>query len=135
MEKQRTVRVFLDEENTPFAEFIPPVKFVLDTKKIPDGKHVLKVIARSSDGVEGKREIPFSVRNGPEIAVVGLNPDDVVDDKIPIILNAYGSERKDVFTITGSETPKAIPSWVWAMIVLFIGFVLFYFIMYLTPPF
>lgn len=133
MEQERTVKVFLDEESTPFAEFIPPVKFLLDTRKIPDGKHTLRIVARSSNGVEGKKEIPFHVRNGPEISVLGLRPDDVVDDKIPITLNAYGSERNDVFTITGSETPKAVPSWVWAMLVLFIGFVLFYLIMYLTP--
>jgi hypothetical protein len=131
----RIIKVFLDDEDKPFAEFRPPVKFVLDTTKIPDGKHELKLVAKSSNDVEGMRKIPFEVRNGPEIVVVGLSPGEIVEDKVAITLNSYGSERKDEFVVTGSETPKGIPSWVWALIIAFIGFALFYFIMYSTPEF
>lgn len=131
----RIIKVFLDEDDKPFAEFRPPVKFVLDTTKITDGKHELKLVAKSSNNVEGVRKIPFEVRNGPEIAVVGLKPNEVVDDQVSITLNSYGSERTDEFVVTGSETPKGIPSWVWALIIAFIGFALFYFIMYTTPEF
>lgn len=66
MEDKRIIKVFLDDEEAPFAEFSPPVKFVLDTTKIPDGKHRLKIVARSSNNVEGVRIIPFEVRNGPK---------------------------------------------------------------------
>lgn len=130
MEDQRIIKVFLDEEPQPFAEFQPPVKFIFDTTKIPDGKHRLRIVAKSTDGKEGIKTIPFEVRNGPSIAVVGLKENEVVNEQIPITINAYGSERKDVFVITGSETPKAIPAWVWALVISFVAFALFYLIMY-----
>lgn len=133
MEDNRIVKVFLDDDSKPFASFAPPVKIVLDTTKIPDGKHVLKIVARSSDGVEGIREIPFIVRNGPAISVVGLKENEVVDTQVPLVINAYGSETKDFFVIRGSETPKAIPAWVWMLVVIFIAFGLFYIIMYWNP--
>lgn len=132
-EDKRVVKVYLDDETLPFGDFKPPVKFVLDTTKIPDGKHQLKLVAKSSTGVEGIRIIPFEVRNGPAISVVGLHDNEVVDQQIPITINAYGSETNDQFVIRGSETPKAIPSWMWAMLIGFMGFALFYFVMYITP--
>lgn len=133
MEENRTVKLFLDDDPNPFAEFASPVKFVFDTTKIPDGKHTLKIVAKSTDNVEGVRSIPFEVRNGPAIAVVGLKENEIVNDQIPITVNAYGSERNDIFVVTGSETPKAIPAWVWALLIGFGGFAIFYLIMYLSP--
>lgn len=129
-EEKRIIKVFLDEETHPFAEFAPPVKFVLDTTKIPDGKHSLKIVARSSGGVEGTKTIPFEVRNGPAISVVGLKANEVVDTQVAITINAYGNETNDEFIVKGSETPKAIPAWVWALLISFIGFALFYLITY-----
>lgn len=133
MKDNRIIKVFLDEEARPFAEFAPPVKFILDTTKIPDGKHQLKIVAKSTSGLEGVKTIPFEVRNGPAISVVGLKNNEVVEDHIPITINAYGSEGNDVFVVRGSETPKGIPSWVWALVIAFVGFALFYIIMYWNP--
>ncbi|HLW33623.1 MAG TPA: hypothetical protein VKX40_15280 [Aequorivita sp.] len=133
MEDNRIIKVFLDDDPKPFASFAPPVKIVLDTTKIPDGKHKLRIVARSSNGVEGLREIPFVVRNGPAISVVGLKDNETVDTQVPLIINAYGSETKDFFVIKGSETPKAIPAWVWALVIAFIAYGLFYLIMYWSP--
>jgi hypothetical protein len=133
MVDNRIIKVFLDSDPKPFAEFAPPVRFVLDTTKIPDGKHRLKIVARSSKGIEGVKTIPFEVRNGPEISIVGLTENEVVDTQIPITINAYGSETNDEFIIKGSETPKAVPAWVWALLISFTGFALFYFIMYWNP--
>ncbi len=133
MKDNRIIKVFLDEEARPFAEFAPPVKFILDTTKIPDGKHQLKIVAKSTSGLEGVKTIPFEVRNGPAISVVGLKNNEVVEDHIPITINAYGSEGNDVFVVKGSETPKGIPSWVWALVIAFVGFALFYIIMYWNP--
>ncbi|TYB79102.1 cytochrome C [Bizionia myxarmorum] len=133
MEDNRIIKVFLDNDPKPFASFAPPVKIVLDTTKIPDGKHVLKIVAKSSNNIEGIREIPFIVRNGPEIAVVGLKENETVDSHIPITINAYGSETSDFFVIRGSETPKAIPAWVWALLIAFFAFGLFYLVMYWNP--
>lgn len=133
LEDKRIVKVYLDEETKPFAEFAPPVKFVLDSTKIPDGKHRLKIVAKSSNGVEGIRYVPFEVRNGPAISVLGLKDNEIIDSQNPITINAYGSETSDSFVIRGSETPKAIPAWVWGLIISFIAFAFFYLIMYWTP--
>src|SRR5690554_1809345 len=103
LQDQRKIRLFLDDEPKPFAEFRPPVKFVFDTTRLTDGKHTLKIVARSTDGKEGIKNIPFEVRNGPAISVVGLRDHEVVTEQIPITVNAYGSERRDVFVVTGSE--------------------------------
>lgn len=130
MEDKRIIKVFVDDDPEPFAEFSPPVKFLLDTTRLPDGPHTMKVVARSSDGREGVKVIPFQVRNGPAISVVGLKENDVVDSKIPLTINAYGSERNDLFVVTGSETPKAIPAWVWALLIIFIAWGIFYLVMY-----
>lgn len=133
MEKERIIKVFLDEEKQPFAAFSPPVKFVLDTTKIPDGKHQLKIIAKSSNDVEGIKIIPFEVKNGPEISVIGLKDNEIIDNKTSIIINAYGSETNDKFIIKGSENPKAIPAWIWALLIIIIAFAMFYFSMYWSP--
>lgn len=130
IEDNRIIKVFLDKETNPFAEFAPPVKFVLDTTKIPDGKHQLKIVAKSSNQIEGVKIIPFEVKNGPEISVIGLKENEVIDTQTSIIINAYGSETNDKFIIKGSENPKAIPSWIWALLIFIIAFGLFYFIMY-----
>lgn len=130
MEDNRIVKVFLDDDPNPFAEFSPPVKFVFDTTKIPDGKHKLKIIAKSTNGIEGIRTLNFEVRNGPAITLLGIKENEIVNEQIPITINAYGSERNDVFVLSGSETPQAIPAWVWALLLSFFGFAVFYFIMY-----
>ena len=128
MENKREVTVFLDDEKVPFGVFEPPAKIVLDTTKIPDGKHELKIKAISSMGIEGVRVIPFEVRNGPEISVVGLKENEIIESNTAIVVNAYGSETTESFIIKGSETPKAVPSWVWACIIMFVAFAIFYFI-------
>lgn len=135
MEDNRIIKVFLDQEEKPFAEFKPPVKFVLDTTKIPDGMHSLRIVARSTRGVEGVRVVPFEVRNGPAISLVGLKDNDVIDSQHTITINAYGSETDDQFVIRGSETPKAIPAWVWALVISFVAFGMAYTILYWTPEF
>ena len=122
----RLVKLYIDDDTEPFAELSPPVSFVLDSTKLIDGKHQLKVVATTSDGKEGITEIPFEVRNGPAISVVGLKPDDVVENLLPITINAYGSENEKRFIVTGSETPKAIPAWVWVLLISFIGWGFFY---------
>lgn len=128
MQKKREVTVYLDNEKIPFGIFEPPAKLVLDTTKIADGLHELKIKAISSSGIEGVRTIPFEVRNGPEISVVGLKEHEVIESNTVVTINAYGSETTESFIIRGSETPKAIPSWVWALLIGFLGFAIFYFI-------
>ena len=126
-----TIFIFLDEEPKPIAEFISPVNFELDTRKMVDGKHILKIVSRDPTGKEGLRIVPFEVRNGPSIAIEGIKENAVVDGVLPIMINAYGKGDQKRFLIEGSETPQSIPSWVWILIIGFAGWVLYYLITYL----
>ena len=127
-----TILIFLDEEPNPIAEFISPVNFELDTRKMVDGKHTLKIVSRDPTGKEGLRIVPFEVRNGPSIAIEGIKENSVVDGVLPLMINAYGKGDQKTFLIEGSETPQSIPSWVWILIIGFAGWVLYYLITYLS---
>ena len=126
-----TIFIFLDEEPKPIAEFISPVNFELDTRKMVDGKHTLKIVSRDPTGKEGLRIVPFEVRNGPAIAIEGIKENAVVDGVLPLMINAYGKGDQKTFLIEGSETPQSVPSWVWILIIGFAGWVLYYLITYL----
>ncbi|MDN5216065.1 cytochrome C [Fulvivirgaceae bacterium BMA12] len=130
----KKIRIFLDDDSIPFAEYTPPVKFQLDTTKMQDGDHTLTIVARSTDGREGIKKVDFVVRNGPEINVSGIKNNDVVDDKVNIVVNAYGSETREIFVVDGSENPNAIPNWLWVVMLGFIAWGAFYLISYLNAP-
>ena len=108
------------------------VNFELDTRKLVDGRHILKIVSKDPSGKEGIRLIPVEVRNGPAIDVEGIQENEVVDGVLPIMINAYGKGDQKMFLIEGSETPKSIPSWVWILIIGFAGWALFYLFTYLT---
>lgn len=131
---EKKVRIFLDDDTVPFGEYTPPVKFQLDTTKLQDGEHTMTVVARSTDGREGIKKIKFTVRNGPEINVSGITENDVVDNKVGIAINAYGSESREIFVVEGSENPTAIPNWLWIMVLGFVAWGAFYLVSYLNGP-
>lgn len=126
MSTQSTVLVFIDDEQKPYGEYLAPINFELDTRKLVDGDHVLKIVSKDPLGKEGIRKIPFVVRNGPSVAVEGLNENDIVDGIIPIMINAYGKGDQKIFLIEGSETPRSIPAWVWAIVIGFVGWAIYY---------
>ena len=132
--EDQQVLLFLDNNPVPFARYAPPVKIDLDTTRLVDGPHSLRVVARSSSGVEGVQTVAFTVRNGPAITVLGLSNDDIVSDVVPLTVTAYGSERTDSFVIKASETPQIIPAWVWATLLAFVGWGAYYFITALALP-
>lgn len=132
MEDKSKIVVFIDDEEQPVAAFTSPVNFELDTRKLVDGKHTLKIVSKDPTGKEGIRLIPFEVRNGPAIDVEGIRENAVVDGILPIMINAYGKGDQKVFLIEGSETPKSIPSWVWILIIGFVGWALYYLFTYLS---
>ena len=134
MEPKGTVRIFLDDDPKSLGDFTSPVAFDLDTRKLPDGNHVLKIVSKDTGGCEGIRLIPFVVRNGPTIDVEGLKQHDTVDGVLPIMINAYGKGAQDKFIIYGSESPRGIPSWVIVLIILFAGWALHYLFSYFTMP-
>lgn len=132
MEGKSKIVVFIDDEVQPVAAFISPVNFELDTRKLADGKHTLRIVSKDPTGKEGIRLIPFEVRNGPAIDVEGIRENAVVDGVLPIMINAYGKGDQKMFLIEGSETPKSIPSWVWILIIGFAGWALFYLFTYFS---
>ncbi|MEO6550232.1 MAG: cytochrome C [Ferruginibacter sp.] len=134
MENESTIFIFMDDEPKPIAKLISPVNFELDTRKIVDGKHLLKIISKDPTGKEGIRLIPFEVKNGPAISIEGIRENAVVDGVLPIMINAYGKGNQTKFLITGSETPKGIPSWLWLLIIVVGVSMAFYFISYYSFP-
>jgi ABC-type uncharacterized transport system ATPase subunit len=126
MSAKSSVIVFLDNETVPYGAFFTPINFELDTRKLVDGDHVLKIVSKDPDGKEGIRQIPFNVRNGPAIAIEGIKENDIVDGIIPIMINAYSKGNQKQFLIEGSETPQSTPAWFWALIIGFIGFAIYY---------
>lgn len=131
METNATIRLYLDDDPEPIGEFRSPVTFDLDTRLLSDGRHILKILSTDSGGREGIRIMPFVVRNGPAIDVDGLRADETVDGVVPLMINAYGKGDQSTFIIYGSESPRGIPSWVIILIILFIGWAMFYSISYL----
>ncbi len=130
MKDRSKIFIFLDEDTKPVAEVMSPVNFELDTRKLVDGEHKLKIVSKDPSGKEGVRFIPFVVRNGPAIAVEGIKENAVVDGVLPLMINAYGKGDQKEFLIEGSETPQSIPAWVWILIIGFIGWALYYLIRY-----
>lgn len=124
------VLIFLDDEKVPVAQLKTPVNFELDTRKLVDGKHTLRIVSRDATGKEGLRLVPFEVRNGPSINIEGIKENAIIDGVVPIMINAYSKGDTEKFYITGSETPKSIPSWIWVMIILFFGWGIYYLISY-----
>lgn len=112
MKDNSTIFIFIDDEQKPIATFESPVHFELDTRKLIDGNHILKIVSKDPTGKEGIRLIPFEVKNGPAISIEGIKENAVVDGVLPLMINAYGKGDQKKFLIGGSETPQSIPSWV-----------------------
>ncbi|MDN3548611.1 cytochrome C [Mucilaginibacter aquaedulcis] len=121
MREQSFITLFMDDDPQPIGEFPAPVSFDLDTRKLTDGSHILKVVSKDHLGKEGIKFIPFVVRNGPAIAIEGLKKDEIVDGVLPLMINAYGKGDQKSFMLVGSETPQSIPWWLMVGIILFVA--------------
>jgi mono/diheme cytochrome c family protein len=86
----------------------------------------MRIEAYDTLGVKGIRTIDFIVRNGPGIAVTGLQQNDVLDGKIPVVVNAYGGTSAVDWEPSQAETPAPVPTWAWVMLILVAAFGLFY---------
>lgn len=126
MEDHGNITIFIDDQTKPIASFKPPVKFELDTTKLVDGEHILKIIGQDTTGKEGIRKITFIVRNGPAIAIEGLQQNAIVDGVIPLMVNAYGKGNQKKFIIIGSETPRSVPAWLWILLISFVCWAAYY---------
>ncbi len=128
MHNQSTVLIYIDQDPKPIGEYKVPVNFEFDTTKLVDGEHILKIVSKGFLGREGMRKIPFTVRNGPSIAVEGIEENAIVDGVLPLMINAYSKGDQKKFLIEGSETPHSIPAWLWLIIILFVGWAMYYLI-------
>ena len=122
------ITLFIDNDIQPIAVLETPVQFDLDTKKLTDGEHALKIVSQSPNGREGIRKVKFFVRNGPAISLEGIKDNSTVDGTIPLMINAYDKGTQKNFIIHGSETPQSIPSWLWILLVGFFGWATYYLI-------
>lgn len=127
-EDKSKIMLFIDDDLQPIAELLTPVQFELDTRKLTDGEHILKLVSKSPTGREGIRRIKFIVRNGPAIAVEGLSDNGVVDGVIPLMINAYDKGNQSKFIIEGSETPQSVPNWLWILLIVFFAWAAYYLI-------
>ncbi|AJA70189.1 cytochrome C [Myroides odoratimimus] len=131
MEQRSRVFIFIDDEHQPIAELETPVNFELDTHKLVDGDHTLKIVSKDHTGKEGIRIIPFTVKNGPAIDIEGIKEKAVVDGLLSIRINAYGKGDQKTFLVVGSETPQSIPFWVWTTIIVIFAWGMYYLVRYL----
>lgn len=127
-EDKSKIILFVDDDSQPIAELVTPVQFELDTRKLTDGEHTLKIVSKSPTGREGIRKINFIVRNGPSVSIEGIRENSVVDGTVPLMINAYDKGNHQQFIIEGSETPQSIPSWLWILLVAFLGWAAYYMI-------
>lgn len=133
-EHKNHIHVYLDGGEEPIVSYRPPVRFELDTTQLEDGPHELKVVASDATGHKGVRTIPFIVRNGPGIDVEGLQDNDTLDGKVPILLNAYGGASEPLWEPARAETPAPVPTWAWVLLLLIVAWSAFYITLQWSAP-
>src|SRR2546422_11253918 len=120
------IEIFLDDESVPRQTLRPPATLELDTEGLTDGPHRLRVHAIGDSGTVGVEEIPFTVRNGPGIAVVGLSDGDTVRGRVPLLVNAFASRPGEAFEPERAETPAPIPTWSWVLFLVVVAWGMWY---------
>jgi mono/diheme cytochrome c family protein len=127
------IEVYLDNESEPIAVYKPPVRFTLDTNTLVDGKHKLTIKAFSTANKKSVRIIPFTVRNGPGIAVDGLRDNDVLEGNVSLLINAFGTSSEEKWEPERAETPAPVPTWAWVLFILVVAWAIYYFIEQFKP--
>ena len=110
------IEVYLDDVPDPFQILKPPERFSIDTKTIADGEHRLIFKTVDNGSITGQRVVPFTVRNGPSIAVHGISDKDTLSGTVSLLANAYGASRGDEFEPLRMETPAPVPTWAWVLV-------------------
>src|SRR5580700_6219433 len=116
------IRVYVDGDTRPVAELAGSSgRLKLDTASIPDGPHRLRIETVEGDRVTGHREIPFTVRNGPGIAVAGLSERDEVRGQIGLAVDATAAGIDGQLDVHSLELHRGLPFWTGALAVLVIS--------------
>lgn len=134
VEDANRIDVFLDNQVEPIASYHPPLRFELDTSQLADGPHQLRIEAYDSFGTKGVKIVPFSVRNGPGIAVSGLHDNDVIHGKLPVLVNSFGGAVENRWEPSRAETPSPVPTWGWVLVIMFVAYGLYYGVQHWNPP-
>ena len=115
------IEVYLDGTEEPLAVLKePPYRLKLDTRKILDGEHTLKVVTHFRGGGQKIREIPFTVNNYPDVLVVGLDEGGEVAGEVELRL-AVGEPELPV------EPVRFNPLWYAVALVVVLGSIWAYF--------
>ena len=73
------LELYLDDTAKPFQTLEhPPFRVHLDTRLLPDGQHVLRLVRVQLDGTHEEKRVPFTVDNLPDLAIHGL------EDGVPL---------------------------------------------------
>jgi hypothetical protein len=127
------VRIFLDDQSQPVADYRPPAQVALDTKALMDGEHRLRIEAQDATGQIGVRRLQFLVRNGPGITISGLREGAVVHGMVRFMVNAFGAEEP--FEPHRAESRSPIPVWVWVLTLVVVAWSAWYFAtLWNVPP-
>ncbi|MEO0823000.1 MAG: c-type cytochrome, partial [Pseudomonadota bacterium] len=105
------IRLYLDDASEPFREIENGARLAFDTTDLPDGAHRLRVETVEEGRVTGLREIPFTVRNGPGIAVAGVDPGDELRGTVNLLVNASDAGINARYDAHAMETHRGIPFW------------------------
>ncbi|SDF35292.1 Cytochrome c, mono-and diheme variants [Thermus arciformis] len=82
------IEVYLDGAQEPLAVLKePPYRLKLDTRKLPDGEHTLRVVTHFRGGGQEIREIPFTVNNYPDVLVLGVDEGGEVAGEVELRLS------------------------------------------------
>ncbi|MEL7117289.1 MAG: cytochrome c [Pseudomonadota bacterium] len=106
------LRLYLDGADEIYREVSNAERFDLDTTGLSDGLHKLRIETVEDGVVTGQREMSFTVRNGPGIAVAGLEPGDEVRGTVKLLVNASEAGIDGKFDAHAMETHRGIPFWV-----------------------
>ena len=127
-----SLSVFLDDQREPISVCKPPARFSIDTTKLSDGEHSLRIDAVDAVGNVGTRCIRFTVANGPGITVNGLRNNSRVQGTIDLDINAFGSEEP--FDPERAESFGPIPVWTWVLVAIVAAWAAWYGIEYIQTP-
>jgi mono/diheme cytochrome c family protein len=128
------IEVYLDGDPHPVGTYRPPARFRIDTEKLEDGPHQIRIVASDRSGHRGVRIVEFEVRNGPGIAIEGLRSGDVVEGEVSLLVNAYGGAREENWEPGRAETPAPVPTWAWLIFIGAVAWAMFYAARTWSPP-
>ena len=114
-EPPEPIKLYLDDDDTPFRVAPPPLTFQFNTIALPDGPHKLRIEASNGLAPPTLKEIPFVVRNGVAITASGLEPGQTIAGQVQMVINAYAGNTEIDFEPRRAETPQPIPTWAWVV--------------------